>query len=96
MCGRFNVIDSLEVQALLKVLDIKLGALRFTPDAAPGSTISIVIDGPDGHLLTDAICWLLLDADTLKPNYQYATFNSRWDKLNTKISLAYHPYRNGR
>lgn len=96
MCGRFNVIDSPEVRALLDVLGVQLGSFRFTPDAAPGSTISIVIDGQDGHQLADAIWWLLLDANTLKPNYQYATFNSRWDKLNAKGSLAYHPYRNGR
>jgi putative SOS response-associated peptidase YedK len=96
MCGRFNVIDSPEVQALLKALNIVGGQLRYTPDAAPGSLISIVIDGAEGHLLTDAIWWLLLDTQTLKPNYAYATFNSRWDKLNQKGSLAYHPYRSGR
>jgi putative SOS response-associated peptidase YedK len=96
MCGRFNVIDSPEVHALLKELNIQSGQLRYIPDAAPGSVISIVIDGPDGHILTDALWWLLLDADTLKPNYHYATFNSRWDKLNSKGSLAFQPYRSSR
>jgi len=96
MCGRFNVIDSPEVQNLMQVLNIQTGQLRFTPDAAPGSIISIVHDSPTGHVLTDAVWWLLLDNESLKPNYQYATFNSRWDKLNVKGSLAYHPYRESR
>ena len=96
MCGRFNVIDSPEVRMLLKVLDVPHGELRFTPDAAPGATISIVHDSPTGHVISDAIWWLLLDRDTLKPNYEYATFNSRWDKLNAKGSLAFQPYRTSR
>lgn len=42
MCGLFNVIDNSEVQALLDILGVRLYAyLRFTPDSAPGSTISI-------------------------------------------------------
>lgn len=96
MCGRFNVIDSPEVQVLLQHLGITGGQLRFTPDAAPGSLISIVHDSSAGPVLSDAIWWLLLDPDTLKPNHKYATFNSRWDKLNSKGSLAYQPYREGR
>jgi putative SOS response-associated peptidase YedK len=96
MCGRFNVIDSPQVQALMRVLNINTGQLRFTPDAAPGSTISIVHDSQEGHVLSNAIWWLMLDNTTLKPNYQYASFNSRWDKLNVKKSLAYHPYRTSR
>jgi putative SOS response-associated peptidase YedK len=96
MCGRFNVIDSPQVQTLMATLNIQAGQLRFTPDAAPGSLISIVLDSPSGHVLSDALWWLLLDADTLKPNYQYATFNSRWDKLSQKGSLAFHPYRESR
>jgi putative SOS response-associated peptidase YedK len=96
MCGRFNVIDSPAVLALLRSLNIQLGAMRFTTDAAPGSTISIVHDSATGHTITDAIWWLLLDAKTLKPNHQYATFNSRWDKLNAKGSLAFQPYRTSR
>jgi putative SOS response-associated peptidase YedK len=96
MCGRFNVIDSPEVQSLLKHLGITSGQLRFTPDAAPGSIISIVYDSDAGPVVSDAIWWLLLDPGTLKPNYRYATFNSRWDKLNSKGSLGYQPYRERR
>lgn len=96
MCGRFNVVDSPEVQALMHVLNIHFRHPRFTPNAAPGSMISIIHDSADGHVMSDAVWWLLLDTKTLKPNYQYATFNSRWDKLNVKKSLAYQPYRTSR
>lgn len=96
MCGRFNVIDSPEVQTLLRVLNIQGGQLRFTPDAAPGSVISIVRDSPSGHILTDAIWWLSLDENTWKPNYFRTSFNSRWDKLNTKGYVGYEAYRTTR
>ncbi len=96
MCGRFNVIDSPEVQVLLQHLGIAGGQLRFTPDAAPGSLISIVHDSDSGPVISDAIWWLLLDPDTLKPNHKYASFNSRWDKLNNKGKLGFQPYRQRR
>ncbi|WP_339857768.1 SOS response-associated peptidase family protein [Pseudohongiella acticola] len=96
MCGRFNVIDSPEVQVLLRHLGIVGGQLRFTPDAAPGALISIVHGSDEGVVLTDAIWWLLLDPQTLKPNYKYASFNTRWDKLHSKQSLGYAPYRQRR
>lgn len=103
MCGRFNVIDSAEVMTLLHHLGIKLypdscftPGLRFTPDAAPGSAISIVRQTGDERLVSDATWWLMLDPATLKPNYKYASFNSRSDKLDTPRALAYKPYRESR
>lgn len=97
MCGRFNVIDSPEVMTLLHHLGIEVYPnFRFTPDAAPGSTISIVRQADDERLVSDATWWLMLDPATLKPNYKYASFNSRSDKLNTPRALAYQPYRESR
>jgi putative SOS response-associated peptidase YedK len=96
MCGRFNVFDSPEVQILLKVLGMAGAQLRYSADVAPGSTISIIRESDQHRQVCDAIWWLMLDRQTLKPNYDYASFNSRWDKLNTKGSLAYQPYRQGR
>jgi len=96
MCGRFNVFDSPEVQLLLNVLGMNGAQLRYSADVAPGSTISIIRESDRGRQVCDAIWWLMLDRQTLKPNYDYASFNSRWDKLNTKGSLAYQPYRQGR
>lgn len=96
MCGRFNVIDSPQVRLLVEVLGIELGALRFSADVAPGAQISIVKQTPNGRALIDALWWLMLDPTTLKPNYQYASFNSRSDKLDSKQALAYKPYRESR
>lgn len=96
MCGRFNVFDSPEVQLMLDVLGMANAQLRYSADVAPGSTISIIRQSADGRQVCDAIWWLMLDRQTLKPNYNYASFNSRWDKLDTKGSLAYQPYRQGR
>lgn len=96
MCGRFNVIDSPQVRLLVDILGIELGALRFSADIAPGAQISIVKQTANGRALIDALWWLMLDPATLKPNYQYASFNSRSDKLNSKQALAYKPYRESR
>lgn len=96
MCGRFNVIDSPQVRLLVDILGIELGTLRFNADVAPGALISIVKQTPSGRALVDALWWLMLDPVTLKPNYQYASFNSRWDKLDSKQALAYKPFRESR
>ena len=96
MCGRFNVIDSPQVSLLIKALNIELGTLRFSDDVAPGASISIVLDSPKGRRLQDALWWLMLDSSTLQANYQYASFNSRWDKLDSPRSLAYKPFRESR
>lgn len=96
MCGRFNVIDSPQVRLLVEVLGIELGSLRYSADVAPGATISIVKHTGAGRAIVDALWWLMLDPNTLKPNYQYASFNSRSDKLDKKGSLAYKPYRESR
>ncbi len=96
MCGRFNVIDSPQVRLLVDALNIDIGSLRFSADIAPGALISIVKESPQGRRLHDALWWLMLDSSTLTPNYRYASFNSRWDKLDIPRSLAYKPYRESR
>ncbi|MGJ8688310.1 MAG: SOS response-associated peptidase family protein [Gammaproteobacteria bacterium] len=96
MCGRFNVIDSPQVRLLVDVLNIELGTLRFAADVAPGALISIVKDSPDGRCFQDALWWLMLEPSTLQPNYRYASFNSRSDKLNTPSALGFKPYRESR
>lgn len=70
--------------------------LREARDIAPGGLVQIVRDYQEDRELVDATWWLLLDRDTLKPNYKYASFNSRSDKLNQPRSLAYRPYRESR
>ena len=47
-------------------------------------------------MVSTATWWLFLDNETLKPNYKYASFNSRSDKLSSKRALAYKPFRESR
>lgn len=96
MCGRFNVIDSPEIQWLCETLGISLYAKHTSNDIAPGGKIAIVHNVAGERKVSEAIWWLFLDHDSLKPNYKYASFNSRSDKLHTKRALAYKPYRQSR
>ena len=96
MCGRFNVIDSPEIQWLCETLGINLTARHTSRDIAPGAKIAFVHEVGGERVVSDAIWWLLLDHQTLKPNYKYASFNSRSDKLNSKHGIAYIPYRQSR
>lgn len=96
MCGRFNIIDSPEIQWLCQTLGISLFPDSFKGDIAPGGSIAIAHDVAGERKVSAATWWLFLDSETLKPNYKYASFNSRSDKLDLKRSLAYHPYRESR
>lgn len=96
MCGRFNVIDSPEVQWLCEVLGVQLSSKHKQQDIAPGGMIGIVHNVAGERKVSDAIWWLFLDHETLKPNYKYASFNSRSDKLHSKRAIAYDPYRHAR
>ena len=96
MCGRFNVIDSPEIQWLCTALGISLIAQHTSRDIAPGGKIAIVHELGGERLVSDAIWWLLLDHQTLKPTYKYASLNSRSDKLHSKRGIAYTPYRQSR
>lgn len=96
MCGRFNVIDSLQVRALLSSLGVEISpGFRFAPDIAPASWISIVRQTDDQRLVSDAIWWLILDPATHKPS-RYTSFNSRADKLNEPKSFGYQLFRKSR
>lgn len=96
MCGRFNLIDSPEIQWLCESLGISLHGRHSSRDIAPGSKIAIVHDSGGERQVSEAIWWLFLDPQTLKPNYKYASFNSRSDKLNNKRGISYKPFREGR
>lgn len=96
MCGRFNLIDSPEIQWLCQSLGISLFPRHGSPDIAPGAKIPIIHERGGERVVSEAIWWLLLDHETLKPNYKYASFNSRSDKLDNKRGIAYKPYRESR
>jgi putative SOS response-associated peptidase YedK len=96
VCGRFNLIDSPEIQWLCASLGISLSAHHSSRDIAPGGSIAIVHEGDGERKVSEAVWWLLLDHATLKPNYKYASFNSRSDKLFSKRAIAYQPFRKSR
>jgi len=96
VCGRFNLIDSPEVQWLCTTLGIELHAEQASRDIAPGGNIAIVHERAGERVVSNATWWLFLDNETLKPNYKYASFNSRSDKLSNKRAIAYKPYRESR
>lgn len=96
MCGRINVTDDPFVKRLAEALGIKGIVPKASRDIAPGAKLSIVRNVDDKPAMHDALWWLCLDQNTLKPNYRYASFNSRSDKLNKSGSLAFRPYRESR
>lgn len=91
MCGRFQVEPSRELDALIDSIGAQ-GEIRYAQDIAPGAPISII----HGREISTATWWLFLVPETLKPNYKYASFNSRSDKLNSPSSIAYRPFRDSR
>ncbi len=77
MCGAFIVVGNPFLKSLtemLKVPEVETRGIRV-----PASNIQIIRERNQRELL-DAKWWLMLQADG-KPNYKYATFNSRYDKL---------------
>jgi putative SOS response-associated peptidase YedK len=96
VCGRFNLIDSAKVKCLCDALGIDLLEYQKQRDIAPGHTIAIAHSLSGIRQVSDAIWWLLLETRTLKPNYRYASFNSRSDKLFAEGSISYVPFRQSR
>lgn len=70
----------------------------FSDDIAPASNISIVLQAHQTRRIQTANWWLLQKPDngSFVPSYQYASFNSRSDKLNVKGSASYEAYRQHR
>lgn len=100
MCGRYNITDDPFTQMLSKQLGLfdQHNQLNFSDDIAPASQISIVCEEDQQRVIKDATWWLLLESNQqgFKANYNYASFNSRSDKLNQSRAIAYKPYRQSR
>ena len=96
MCGRFQILKNKKSRKLLEKLDVDEAEILFSRDKAPGSRISIIQRENDRNIVTQAIWWLLIDPETGKPNYKYASFNSRSDKLDSPHAIAYEPFRESR
>lgn len=79
MCGAFAAKSDFKTE----VLTLKLGVDNIDSRGirVPASNIQIIKENQDASRhLYDATWWLLLNSDG-RPNYKYATFNSRSDKL---------------
>lgn len=102
MCGRLNVTDNLGVIGLLGVLGIKIEVgqvpLRFERFIRAGSDVSIVRQVAQQRYVANASWWLLqtLDGDSFKPDFKWASFNTRYDKLNKPTSAGYTAFRQSR
>jgi len=84
------------VQALCILTGIKLYPSDMSDDCAPGDKIPIIHEVDGQRKVSSATWWLLLERTTLRPNYKYASFNSRSDKLDQKRSIAFKPFRKSR
>jgi putative SOS response-associated peptidase YedK len=93
MCGRFRVEQNPLVNMLLRSVGVINDPIRYSPDCAPTSDISI-IRGSEAQVVT-AKWWFLLDPVTLKPS-KSVSFNSRSDRLNDCFSSWFQPYRTSR
>ncbi len=78
MCGAYNVINNPFIDSITEILEVS--SVQSRGIRAPASMIQVVTEDSNGRYLEDAKWWLLLGPDG-KPNYKYATFNSRYDKL---------------
>ena len=79
MCGRFNVIDSPGLQALLQDLGIDL-SLPPRANVAPTEQVSLVRMSPAGNELS-AARWWLTPAWAPAVDQKYAMFNARSETL---------------
>jgi len=100
MCGRFNLIDNAEVRSLFNSLGVEIPGSCISRDIAPGGRIAIIHESrvmlDKERKVSEATWWLLLDRETLKPAYRYASFNSRSEKLHKPQGISYVPYRETR
>lgn len=99
MCGRLNVIDDPDVIELCEGLQIQLFPERqiFSRFIRATNQVSIVRQKDRIRRMDNAIWWLLLEptGSGFKPS-RYTSFNTRYDKLNTKGSAGYQAYRHSR
>lgn len=99
MCGRLNVIDDPGLIELCEGLQIQLFPERqiFSRFIRATNQVSIVRQKEGMRRMDNATWWLLLQPTEtgFKPS-RYTSFNTRYDKLNTKGSAGYQAYRHSR
>ena len=78
MCGHIKrVTDNPNVKKLMALIGMENTSLAGG-NFYPGSSVDgIIIENKAGRQSINALWWFLLDENTGKPNYKYATFNAR-------------------
>ena len=78
MCGRYNIIDSPEVQNLMSRLGLPLYKIKTFLNIAPTATVPIVVEEDGERRVVDAIWWMLLKKSErgLVPNSKWRSFNA--------------------
>lgn len=92
MCGRFNVIDGPELQALLAELGVDLG-LPTRTNIAPTETIAMVREASPRQLAQ--VRWWLTPHWARQVDQKYAMFNARAEGLAKSRAFA-EPFRRRR
>src|SRR5690554_4204261 len=99
MCGRYNVIDSPEVQTLMEQLGLPGVTPRPQHNVPPGGIGEFVIEAADDQYLLPGIWSLLIEPNPngygFRPNPKFHTFNARSELMRTHTSapLVCEPVR---
>lgn len=94
MCGRYNITDSPEVQALLEHLDINIGPLPVRYNIAPTENVPVIFNADDQNQLAE-MRWWLVPSWSDGPSTRFAMFNARSETIAT--SKAYRePFKHKR
>lgn len=94
MCGRFNIVDSPQVIALLDFLGLPIDHLQTQYNIAPTETVPLVHQFEEQRLLSPARWWLTPQW-AKEPDTRYAMFNARWEKLDSSPAWR-GPFRHHR
>ena len=87
MCGRYSLVESPVVKALMSSVGLADTVnLRFSQDCAPGNLVSIIVEESGERRVKDAIWHLYLNYlnGEWKLDKRYWSINSRYDKLPKK------------
>ena len=94
MCGRFNIVDSPQVHALLELAGVKVDNLPTRYNIAPTEPVPLLHQFESRTVLSSARWWLTPHW-AKQPDTTYAMFNARWEKLNSSPAWK-GPFRHHR
>jgi len=94
MCGRYNIIDSPIVQALLEELGIDIGPLPVRYNIAPTENVPVIFRNEEQNALIN-MRWWLVPSWSDGPSTQYAMFNARCEHLQKSRAFS-KPFKSQR